>query len=97
MSPDGDCVRGGAHWFDERFRGECRARRRGKFYALWFSKKLDAKFEKGLRRFRAIAPLNMFSKWHATVLVDMLHEEKEPSEWKRLHVKAGRGVNCEHM
>ena len=53
--------------------------------------------EKGLRRFRAIALLSVFSKWYATVLVDMLHEEKEPSEWKRLHVGAERGVNCEHM
>ena len=26
----------------------------------------------------------------------MLHE-KEPSEWKRLHVGAEQGVNCEHM
>ena len=23
--------------------------------------------------------------------------KKEPSEWKRLHVGAERGVNCEHM
>ena len=37
------------------------------------------------------------SKWYATVLVDMLHDEKEPFEWKRLHVGAERGVNCEHM
>ena len=27
----------------------------------------------------------------------MLHDEKEPSAWKRLHVGAERGVNCEHM
>ena len=39
----------------------------------------------------------MFSKWYTTVSVDMLHDEKEPSEWKRLHVGAERGVNCEHM
>ena len=47
--------------------------------------------------FRAIALLSVFSKWYTTVLVDMLHDEKEPSEWKRLHVGAERGVNCEHM
>ena len=39
----------------------------------------------------------MFSKWYTTVLVDMLHEEKEPIEWMSLHVGAERWVNCEHM
>ena len=39
----------------------------------------------------------MFSKWYTAVLVDMLHEEKEPIEWLSLHVGAERGVNCEHM
>ena len=34
---------------------------------------------------------------YTTVLVDMLHEEKEPVEWRWLHVGAERGVNCEHM
>ena len=39
----------------------------------------------------------VFSKWYTTVLVDLLHEEKEPIEWMSLHVGAGRGVNCEYM
>ena len=30
-------------------------------------------------------------------LMDVLHDEKEPSEWRTLHVGAERGVNCEHM
>ena len=60
-------------------------------------KRPDAKLEKGLRAFRAIALLSVFSKWYATVLVDMLHEEKEPIVWKSLHVGAERGANCEHM
>ena len=60
-------------------------------------KKTDAKLEKGLRGFRAIALLSVFSKWYTTVLVDMLHDEQEPSAWKRLHVGAERRVNCEHM
>ena len=51
-------------------------RRRGKFYASCSSKKPDAKLENGLRGFRTIALLSVFSKWYATVLVDMLHEEK---------------------
>ena len=29
--------------------------------------------------------------------MDVLHEQKEPSEWRRLHVGAEREVNCEHM
>ena len=56
-----------------------------------------AKLEKGLRGFRAIALLSVFSKWKNSVLVDLLHEEKETKEWRRLHVGAERGVNCEHM
>ena len=86
-----------AHWFDKRFRGESRAPEAWKVLRLVFLKKPDAKLEKGLRGFRAIAPLSVFSKWYTTVLVDMLHDEKEPSEWKKLHVGAERGVNCEHM
>ena len=92
-----DTVHEVAHWFDKRFWGECRAPEAWKVLRLVFLKKPDAKLEQGLRGFRAIALLNVFSKWYATVLVDMLHEEKEPSEWKRLHVGAERGVNCEHM
>ena len=71
--------------------------RRGKFYASCSSKKPDAKLENRIRGLRAIALSSVFSEWYATVLVDMLHEEKEPSDWKRLHIGAERGVNCEHM
>ena len=73
-----------AHWFDKRFRGDCRALEAWKVLRHVFLKKPDAKLEKGLRGFRAIALLSVFSKWYATVLVDMLHEEKELSEWERL-------------
>ena len=74
-----------AHWFNKRFRGECRAPEAWKVLRLVFLKKPDAKLDKGLRGFRALALLSVFSKWYATVMVDMLHEEKEPSKWKRLH------------
>ena len=57
----------------------------------------DAKLEKGLRGFRAIALLSVFFEWYTTVLADLLHEEKEPVEWRRLYVGAEKGVNCEHM
>ena len=86
-----------AHWFDKRFRGECRALEAWKVLRLVIFKEPDAKLEMGFRGFRAIALLSVFSKWFTTVLVDMLHDEKEPSEWKNLHVGAERGINCEHM
>ena len=57
--------------------------------------KPDAKLEDGLRRFRAIALVSVFSTWYTTVLVVLSHEEKEPDEWRRLHVGAEREVNCE--
>ena len=41
----------------------------------------------------AISPFSVFSKWYTTVLVDLLHEEKEPLEWRSLHVGAERGFN----
>ena len=62
-----------------------------------FLKKPDANLEKGLRGFRAIALLSVSSEWYTTVLVDLLHEEQEPVEWRKLHVGAESGVNCEHM
>ena len=59
--------------------------------------KKPARLEQALRDFRAIALLSVFSKLCTAVLVDLLHEEREPIVWKRLHVGAERGVNCEHM
>ena len=86
-----------AHSFEKRFKGECRAPEAWKILRLVFLKKPDAKLEKGLRGFRAIPLLSVFSKWYTTVLVDLLHEENEPTEWRSFHVGAERGVNCEHM
>ena len=37
----------------------------------------------------------MFSTWNTTVLVDLLYGEKEPIEWRSLHVGAERGSNCD--
>ena len=46
------------------------------------------------RRQAGKGPLSsVFSKWCTTVLVDLVHEEKEPIEWRSLHVGAERGVN----
>ena len=70
--------------------------RRGKFYALCSSKSLTPSLRTSFVGW-AIALLCVFSNWYTTVLVDMLHDEKEPSEWKHLHVGAESGVNCEHM
>ena len=41
-----------------------------------------------LKKPDAVALLSMFSEWFTTVLVDLLHEEKEPIEWRSLHVGA---------
>ena len=81
--PPTETVNEVTHWFDKRFKGECRAPEAWKVLRLVFLKKPDAKLEKGLRGFRAIAPMSVFSKWYTTVLVDLLHEEKEPDEWRR--------------
>ena len=43
---------------------------------LVFLKKPDAKIEKGLRGFRAMALPSVVAKWYTTVLVDLLHEEE---------------------
>ena len=75
-----------SHWFDKPFKGECRAPEVWKVVRFVFLKKPNAKFEKELRGCRAIALLSVFSKWYATVLVDLLLEEKEPIEWKNLRV-----------
>ena len=52
-----------AHGFDQRFRGDCSAPEAWKVPRFVFLEKPDAKLEKGLRGFRAIALLSVFSKW----------------------------------
>ena len=47
------------HWFDKRFEGECRAPEAWKILRLVFIKKPEAKLEKGVRDFRAIALLSV--------------------------------------
>ena len=86
-----------AHWFEKRFKGDCRAPEAWTILRLVFLKKPDAKLEKGLRGFRAIALRSVFSKWYTTVLVHLLHEEKGPIGWRSLLVGVGRGVNGEQM
>ena len=50
---------------------------------LVFLKKRDARLEKCPRGFRAIALLSVFSNWYTTDLVDLLHEEQGPVEWRK--------------
>ena len=59
--------------FDKRFKGECWAPDAWKVLRLVLLKEPDANLEKGLRGFRAIALLSVFSMWYTTVLVDLLH------------------------
>ena len=75
-----------SHWFHKRFKGECRAQEAWKVLRFVFLEKPNAKLERGLRGFRAIARLSVFSKWYTTVLVDLLREEN-------LHVAAAPGDN----
>ena len=73
--------------------------RRGVSCDWFFLENLTPNLKKGIRGFRAIALLSMFSKWYTTVLVELLHEEKEPIEWRNLHVGAERahaGGTYEH-
>ena len=51
-----------AHWLDKRFRGECPALEAWKVLRLVFLKKPDAKLDRSLRGFHAIALLSVFSK-----------------------------------
>ena len=69
-----------SHWFEKRFKEECGVPEAWKIQRLAFLKKRDVRLEKGLRGFRAIAHLSVVSKRKTTVLVDLLHEEKEPIE-----------------
>ena len=80
------------HSFEKRFKGEGT-----EDFPTGFVKEPDARFEKGLRGFHAMALLSVFSTWYTTVLVDLLHEEQEPIEWSSLHVGAERGINCENL
>ena len=50
---------------------------------LVFLKKQHATLEKGLQGFRAIAKMSVLSKWYTSVLVGLLHEEKDPIEVRR--------------
>ena len=52
--------------------------RLGEIFAWYSSRSQTQDWERGARGFRAIALLSVFSKWSTTVLVDLLHEEKEP-------------------
>ena len=58
------------HWFQKRFQGESAELQRPGEFCTWCSSR---------------SLLSVFSKWYTTVLVDLLHEEKEPIEWMSLH------------
>ena len=44
-----------------------------------------------------VGSLSVLSMWYTSVLVGLLHEEKEPIEWRRLHRRRERCQMCEHM
>ena len=76
------CVYEITHWFIRRLKGLHTAPVAWKVLRLVFLKTPDAKHEKDIRGFRAIALMSVWAKWYCAVLVEMLHEEEEPSQWK---------------
>ena len=60
---------------------ECRAPAAWKVSRLVFLKMPDVKLDRGLRGSRAIAFMRFVSKWYAAVLVGLLRDDKEPTEW----------------
>ena len=65
-----------ARWFSRRFRGKCEAPR------VWRTAM------KGVRCCGAIVPLSVVARWYSSVVVQMLHNTREPKGWERLHVRA---------
>ena len=51
-----------SHWFEKRFRGQCRAPPAWKILRLVFLKKPDAKLETGIRGIRAVALMSVLAK-----------------------------------
>ena len=70
MFADGDCVRGCVLVREAVQRGVS-GPQAWKIPCFVFLKKPGAKLDKGLRCFRAIALLSVFSKWYTTLLVDL--------------------------
>ena len=90
MSPDRDHLRGGTMVRQKVQR--CRAPQAWKIRRLVFLKK-KKKLTPSFRRASWVPCDRTVERVLATVLVDMLHDEKEPSEWKHLHVGAEKRVN----
>ena len=81
-----------AHWFDKRFPMSMSGPRCVDNFTIGVFQEARCQAREG-----PTAVLSVFSQWYSTVLVGLRHEEKESVEWRRLHVGAERGMNCEHM
>ena len=53
--------------------------------------------KKEIRSFSAIALTSVISKWYASCIILCLEKEKEPENWKNLHVGGVDGMSCQHM
>ena len=42
-------------------------------------------------------PTSVMSKWYASCIVLRLEKEKEPENWKNLHIGRVDGISCEHL
>ena len=68
-----------------------------KIVKLVFLRKPDAEPKKGIRSYRAIALTSVMSKWYASCIILRLEKEKEPENWKNLHIGGVDGISCKHL
>ena len=83
--------------FQERFMGLMESPSSWKILKLVFLRKRDAVPKKEIRSCRAIALTSVMSKWYASCIILRLEREKEPEQWKNLHVGGVDGISCQHL
>ena len=86
-----------AKYFQEPFMGLMESPSSWKIVKLVFLGKPDAAPKKGIRSYRAIAPTSVMSKWYASCIILRLEREREPENWKNLHVGGMDGISCHHF
>ena len=83
--------------FQERCMGQMEAPSSWKIVKLVFLRKPDAEPKKGIRSYRAIALTSVFSKWYASCIILRLEQERETTNWQKLHVGGLNGISCQHF
>ena len=83
--------------FQERCMGQMEAPSSWKIVKLVFMRKRDAEPKKGIRSCRALALTSVFSKWYASCIILRLEQERETTNWQKLHVGGLNGTSCQHL